>query len=397
MKTTTKKILLTAMIILLGCSLAGCKDQPFEAPPSGPVPVTVQQIETCEISLSSELPGRITAFRTAEIRPQVSGLILKRLFEEGADVQAGQMLYQIDPAFFQAELDNAKAALARAEANLPAARFRAERFTKLLPLKAVSQQDCDDAVAASKQAEAEVESLKAQVKSALINLKYTKIVAPISGRIGRSNVTEGAIVTGYQAMPLATIQPLDPIYVDVPQSTTELLSLRQRLEQGQLDQHGEGQRKVQLLLEDDSIYTQEGSLQFRDISVDPTTGSVILRAVFPNPQAELLPGMFVRAVIREGVNPQAILIPQQAVSRDRKGNPSVLVVDEQNRVKQRMLTLDRAIDKCWLVSAGLAVGDRIIVEGLQKVRPGVEVRAVIQKNNAQVDVKPGNQASSVIN
>ena len=392
-----KNVLLTVMIVLSGCSLAGCKDQAPAASSSGPVPVTVQRVEARQIGLSSELPGRTAAFRIAEIRPQVSGLILKRQFVEGADVKAGEVLYRIDPALFQAELDNTEAALTRAEANLPAVRSRAQRFTKLLPVKAVSQQDHDDAIAALRQTEADVESLKAQVKAARINLQYTKILAPISGRIGRSNVTEGAIVTAYQAMSLATIQQLDPIFVDVPQSTTELLRLRQRLEQGQLDQQGEGQGKVRLILEDGSIYHQEGSLQFRDVSVDPTTGSVILRAVFPNPHGDLLPGMFVRAEIREGVNPQAILIPQQAVSRDRKGNPSVLVVDEQNRVEQRMLTLDRAINDRWLVTAGLAVGDQIIVEGLQKVRPGVEVQAVMREDNSRTDSKSGDQTSPSIN
>ena len=231
------------------------------------------------------------------------------------------MLYQIDPAPFQAALDNAKAALGRAEANLPAIRSRAERYKELLADKAVSQQDYDDAAAALKQAEADIQYWKATVETARINLGYTRVTAPISGRIGRSNVTEGALVTAYQPVALATIQQLDPIYVDVPQSTAELLRLKRRLEDGRLNQDGTNQNKVQLILEDGTAYPLEGTLQFRDVTVDPTTGSVILRIVFPNPEGVLLPGMFVRAVVEEGVNEQAILVPQQAVSRDPKGNP----------------------------------------------------------------------------
>jgi len=330
--------------------------------------VTVH-LETVE--LTTELPGRTSAFRIAEIRPQVSGLIEKRLFTEGSDVKAGHVLYQIDPAPLQAALDNAKAALAQAEANLPAIQLRAERFEELLPDKAVSQQDYDDITATLNQAQAEIKSWKAQVKTATINLDYAKVTAPISGRIGRSNVTAGAIVTAYQAMPLSTIQQLDPIYVDVPQSTTELLRLRDEL----LNRSGTDQNKVTLILENGTEYPSEGTLQFRDVTVDPTTGSVILRVVFPNPNGVLLPGMFVRAVIKEGAK-QAILIPQQGVSHDHKGNPVALIANADGKVEQRMLTLDRAIGDKWLVSTGLAPGDRVIVEGLQKVRPNMVVTVV---------------------
>jgi membrane fusion protein (multidrug efflux system) len=247
---------------------------------------------------------------------------------------------------------------------------------ELLVDKAVSQQDFDDAAAALKQTEADIQYYKATVETARINLGYTSVTAPISGRIGRSNVTEGALVTAYQPAALATIQQLDPMYVDVPQSTAELLRLRRRLEEGRLNHNGEIRNKVRLILDDDAKYPLEGALQFRDVTVDPTTGSVILRVVFPNPKGVLLPGMFVRTVVEEGVNERAILIPQQAVSRNPKGNPVALIVDAEGKVQQRMLTLDRAIGDAWLVSSGLASGDRVIVEGMQKVKPGASVKVV---------------------
>jgi membrane fusion protein (multidrug efflux system) len=363
------------LFALLGVLLMfGCDRPQAPRPPSVPEVATVT-MQPQQIVLTTELPGRTSAFRIAEIRPQVNGLIQKRLFTEGSDVQAGQVLYQIDPASFQAIYDNAKAALGKAEANLPSIRLRADRYRELLPDKAVSQQEYDDAAAALKQAEAEIEFWKATVETAHINLGYTRVTAPISGRIGKSNVTDGALVTAYQAVALTTIQQLDPIYVDVPQSTTELLRLRRNLKEG-VNQHATNQKKVDLLLEDGTAYPLEGTLQFRDVTVDPTTGSVILRLVFPNPNALLLPGMFVRAVVKEGVNEQAILIPQQAVSRDPKGNALALIVDNTGKVQQRMLTIDRAAGDKWLVTSGLGPGDRVIVEGLQRVRPGASVKEV---------------------
>jgi len=328
------------------------------------------------VALTTELPGRTSAYLVAEIRPQVNGIIQKRLFAEGSHVRAGQVLYQIDPAPFQAALENAEAAVAKAEANLHATRSRAERFKELLPEQAVSRQDYDDAAAALKQTEADIRYWKAMARTARINLGYTRITAPVSGRIGKSNVTEGALVTAQQPAPLSIIQQLDPVYVDVPQSTTELLRLKRSLEGGSLNQGGANQKKVKLLLEDGSAYPSAGALQFQDVTVDPSTASVILRVVFPNPNNVLLPGMFVRAVVQEGVKEGAILIPQQGVSRDPKGNPLALVVDAGEKVSQRMLTLDRAIGDKWLVTAGLAPGDRVIVEGMQKVRPGASVKAV---------------------
>ncbi len=348
-----------------------------QQPPPPPVPeVGVVTIGAREIVLTSELPGRTSAFRVAEIRPQVSGLIQKRQFTEGSDVKAGQILYQIDPAPFQVALDNAEAALRRSEANLLATRAREERFRELLVHKAVSRQDYDDAAAVLKQTEADIAYWKAMREEARINLTYTRITAPISGRIGRSSVTEGALVTAYQPLALATIQQLDPLYIDVPQSTTDLLRLQRRLESGMLDQSGAGQKKVKLILEDGTKYPLEGTLQFRDVTVDPTTGTVTLRVVFPNPEGVLLPGMFVRAVVEEGVNPKALLVPQQAVSRDHKGNPFVLIVGADGAAQMRPVTIDRAMGNQWLVTAGLSPGDRVIVEGMQKIRPGVPVKTV---------------------
>lgn len=365
-----------AAALFFGLLTAGCQAPP-QAPPPAPAPqVAVVTVQPQSILLTTELPGRTSAYRIAEIRPQVNGLIQKRLFTEGADVKTGDVLYQIDPAPFQSALNNAKAALGRSAANLPAVRARVERYQELLDDNAVSQQEYDDAAATLNQADADIQYWKASVETARINLAYTRITAPISGRVGRSNVTEGAIVTAYQPLALATIQQMDPIYVDVPQSTAELLRLKRRLAGGLISQEGSNQKKVKLILEDGATYPLEGTLQFRDVTVDPSTGSVILRAVFPNPEGFLLPNMFVRAVMKEGVDEHALMIPQQAVSRDPKGNPVALIVDADAKVQQRMLAIDRAIGDQWLIASGLAEGDRVIVEGIQKVRPGASVKVV---------------------
>lgn len=365
----------SALLLAGTAALVSCSRTPPAAP--APVPeVATFVVGRQPVLLTTELPGRTAPYRIAEIRPQVNGLIQKRLFTEGSDVKEGQALYQIDPAPFQAALDNAQAALSRAEATLPALQSRVDRFKQALADKAVSQQDYDDAEASLRQALADATYWKAMVQTARINLGYARVVSPISGRIGKSSVTDGAIVTAYQPVALATIQQLDPIYVDVPQSTTELLRLKHRLEEGRLTSEGTNGSRVQLLLSDGTHYALEGTLQFRDVSVDPTTASVILRMVFPNPDGMLLPGMFVRAVIQEGVNQQAILIPQQAVSRDPKGNPIALLVGAESKVEQRMLVLDRAIGDQWLVASGLEPGDRIIAEGAQKVRVGAVVKEV---------------------
>jgi membrane fusion protein (multidrug efflux system) len=378
---------LSILGLVIAASAVSCSRT--QAPPT-PVPeVATVTVARQVVLLTTELPGRTSPYLIAEIRPQVNGLIQKRLFTEGSDVRAGQELYQIDPAPFQAAFDAAKAALGRAEASLPAIRLKADRVKEALADKAVSQQDFDDADAALKQVEADIQYYKAAAETARINLGYAHIVSPISGRIGTSTVTDGAIVTAYQPTPLATIQQLDPIYVDVPQSTNELLQLERRLKDGRLARDATNADQVQLILGDGTRYSSDGTLQFRDVSVDPTTASVILRAVFPNPNGVLLPGMFVRAVVKEGVDPQAILVPQQTVSRDTKGNPVALIVNAAGKVEQRQLVIDRAIGGQWLVSSGLAPGDRVIAEGMQKVRPGAEVKAVPFDDG---QTQPGNTA-----
>lgn len=354
-----RTFILLSTVMAMASSGCGRKVAPPVMPPPEVATVTVAPQP---VVLTTELPGRTSPFLIAEIRPQVNGLIQKRLFTEGSDVTVGQALYQIDPAPFQAVFDKAKA-------NLTLTQSRAKRAAELLADKAVSQQEFDDADAALKQAEAELEMAR-------INLGYTKIVAPIAGRVGKSSVTDGAIVMAYQPVVLATIQQLDPIYVDVPQSTADLLRLQRRLADGRLTRDGNGQNVVQLILEDGTKYPSEGTLQFRDVSVDPTTATVILRMVFPNPNGVLLPGMFVRAAVKEGVNDKAILIPQQAVLRDPKGNPMVMIVNAAGTVELRMPKLDRAIGDKWLVSSGLTPGDQVIVEGLMKARPGSPVKAV---------------------
>ncbi|MBI5690492.1 MAG: efflux RND transporter periplasmic adaptor subunit [Verrucomicrobia bacterium] len=368
--------LLRLGVAAVACGFVVSACAPQRAPQAAPPPpeVAVVTVAAQRVVLTTELPGRASPYRIAEIRPQVNGLIQKRLFAEGGDVEAGQALYQIDPAPFQAALNNARAALGRAEASLPAIAARAERFRDLVADKAVSQQNLDDAAAALRQTEADIQFYKATLENARINLGYTRVVAPISGRIGSSAVTDGAIVTAYQPVPLATIQQLDPIYVDVPQSTNELLRLQRRLADGRMAQDANKPDAVRLILEDGTPYPHEGTLQFRDISVDRSTGAVTLRMVFPNPQGVLLPGMFVRTAVKEGVNEKGILVPQPAVMRDPKGNPFSYVVDAQGLAQPRPLKLDRAIGSNWLVSEGLAPGDKVIVEGLQRVRPGSPVR-----------------------
>jgi membrane fusion protein, multidrug efflux system len=379
-------MVLLALMILLG----GCESGP-QAPPARVPEVATVTIAPQQVELTTELPGRTSPFRVAEIRPQVNGIIQKRQFQEGSDVKAGQLLYQIDPAPFKVAQDSAKASLGKAQANLPSIRLRAERYKELLADKAVSRQEYDDAAAAVEQARAEIEYWKAQVEAARINLGYTRVTAPISGRIGKSSVTDGALLTAYQPAFLATIQQLDPIYVDVTQSSAELLRLKRSLESGRLSANDKNGRTVRILLEDGTPYPLEGTLQFREVTVDPTTGSFTLRIVVPNPKHLLLPGMFIRAVVKEGVNDQAILIPQPAVSRDHKGNPAMLLVDAEGKVQQRMLTLDRAIGDQWLVSSGLASGDRVIVEGMLKVRPGMAVKVAPFKDNK---TGPGSKAEA---
>jgi membrane fusion protein (multidrug efflux system) len=355
--------------------LSSCGKRPPAGPPhGGPAEVTFVTMETRAVPLSTELPGRVAASLVAEVRPQVGGIIRERLFTEGGDVKAGDVLYQIDPASYQATFAGAEAALAKAVANLEPLRLRAERYQELLKSEAVSGQDYDDAAAAKKLAEAEIQAAKAALESARIDLEYTKVTAPISGRIGRSAVTNGALVTAGQPAPLATIQALDPVYVDVTQSSAEMLRLRRALASGRLSDSG-GQTKVKLLLDDGTAYPETGTLKFTEAFVDPSTGSVTLRNLFPNPQLMLLPGMFVRTVLEEGVREQGMLVPQRAVTRNPAGEAMVMLINAEEKVEPRVIKTDRTVGDNWLVNDGLQAGERVIMEGLQKARPGTPVVA----------------------
>ena len=358
-------------------TLAACKGGPGgPAPAAGPVEVGVVTIAPAAVTLTRELPGRTSPFRVAEVRARVNGIVQKRLFTEGADVKEGQRLFLIDPAPYQAALAGAQAALARAEANLANATVLAARYADLIQSAAVSQQEADNANATLKTSEADVAAARANEQLARLNLSYTAVTAPVSGRIGRSAVTEGAYVQAAQATLLATVQQLDPIYVDVTQSAAEVLALRRDVESGKLQGAGAGAARVTLVTEDGREYGAPGTLQFADVTVDPGTGSIALRVLFPNPKGDLLPGMFVRARLEQGVDPQALLVPQTGVTRDQKGLPVALVVGAGNKVERRQLVADRTIGDAWLVSGGVKAGEQVIVEGVQKVRPGAEVKAV---------------------
>lgn len=361
--------LLPAGLLLTGCGQANSNNQP--AAPAPQVGVVTLQSQT--VTLSRELPGRVQAAQIAQIRPQVSGIILARQFTEGGQVQAGDTLYQIDPAPFAAALQSAKAAEARAKASVASSSAKANRYRELLKTKAVSQQEYDEAQAAALQASADLLTAQAQINTAQINLNYSKVLAPISGQIGKSSVTTGALVTAGQADSLATVTSLDPIFVDITQSSSELLSLKQALSSGALNQAA---TTVQLTLEDGSRYPHSGTLQFSEVTVNPDTGTVTLRASFPNPQQLLLPGMYVRATVAEGEQPNAILAPQQGVSRNAKGEATALVVSKDGLVEPRVLQTDRTIGSNWLVTGGLHAGEQLIVEGVQKIRPGVPVQVV---------------------
>ena len=369
-------VALTTALVLAGCGKGQPPGMGGMPGMGGPQEVGVVELQPQTMAVTSELAGRTVANVIAEIRPQVGGVIQQRRFQEGGEVKAGELLYQIDPATFQAAFDSATATLAKAEANLVTVRLKAERYKELLTAKAVSQQAFDDADAALKTAEADVAAAKAAQTNARINLNYTRVTSPISGHIGKSSVTQGALVTANQANALATVQQLDPINVDVTQSTRDMMQLKRAFEDGQIKSAGAGQAKVKLLLEDGSTYPLEGKLAFSEATVDAGTSTVALRAVFPNPKRELLPGMYVRAVIEQGVREQSLLVPQQGVSRDPLGNATAMVVGAENKVEPRQIKAERAIGDKWLVTEGLKAGDRLIVEGLQKVRPGAAVNPV---------------------
>jgi membrane fusion protein (multidrug efflux system) len=429
------KRIFTMGVFILGLITSGCGSQHAAPPPATPE-VSIVTVKPERVVMTTELPGRTSAYFVAEIRPQVNGIIQKRLFDEGSDVRAGQVLYQIDAAPFQAAYDNAAANLTvmrkaadRARAALEASiavvtRQRATlelsqtnrlRLEELFKERAASASQRDQAVTEAEVAEATLRGAEAQVKSdregvaaaeaairqaeaaletARINLGYTRITAPISGRIGKSNVTVGALATAYQGSAFATIQQIDPIYMDATQSSARLLQLKRNIAAGRINGSGRNRTRVKLLLEDGTPYPLEGALKFSEVTVDPSTGSFILRMIFPNPKHVLLPGMYARAIVQEGEVDRAILVPQQAVARDAKGNPIALIVDSSSKVQQRMLTLDRAIGDRWLVSSGLNPGDQVVVEGIQKVRPDAAVRSVPFQEGGTSGVPPGKTAQA---
>jgi membrane fusion protein, multidrug efflux system len=369
-RTLTAAVL--AGILLTGCDNSGPANASMNAPRA--MEVDVVTLHSQAVSLTTELSGRTSAYRIAEVRPQVSGIILERLFSEGSDVKAGEVLYRIDPASYKAEVAIAEAAVARARASESSARLKAQRYAKLVKTNAISTQDHDDAQASLKQQQAEIASAQAQLDAARINLAYTEIKAPIDGRIGKSAMTEGALVTAQQSTALASIQQLNPLYVDMRQSTAELLRLKRSLADGTLVTVAGDKAAIRLHLEDGSIYAQQGLLQFADVSVDESTGMVNLRAEIPNPDLFLLPGMFVRGEITEGERPQGLLVPQVAVTRTPNGRATVLTVDAENTVALQDISISRAIGDQWLVESGLEDGVRVITAGTQKVRPGMTVR-----------------------
>ena len=375
--------ILCALFIL---NLTGCDDSANNKTSSSEAPeVQVMTLQPQALPMSTDLPGRTSAYRVSEVRPQVAGIILKRTFVEGSDVNAGDVLYQIDPAPFNATFNNAKAAVAEAKANASIAQATLNRYRPLLGTRYISRQDYDQAAATAAQTRAAVEAAQAALESARINLSWSTLTSPISGRVGRSSVTEGALVQASQADALATVQQLDPLYVDVTQSSQDFLRLQQELASGRLQQQA-GKARVNVLLADGSTYPESGTLAFSDVTVDQTTGSITLRAIVPNPHHNLLPGMFVRVRLEEGVNPQALLIPQRAVTRTPHGDPTAMVVTSDNKVEVRTLNLSQTVGDNWLVAGGIAPGERVITSGVQRAQPGMQVKPV--------DAVPSSQPAS---
>lgn len=373
-----------AALLLLYTALAGCSSQaqPAAAEPLPPE-VGVVTVHRASVPVTTELPGRTAAYLVAQVRARVDGIVQKREFDEGGDIQANERLYQIDPAPYQAALQSAQAQLARARASLESTSAQADRDKVLVASNAISKQTYINAVAARDQAAADVESGLAAVRTATINLGYTDVVSPITGRVGPSLVTQGAYVQASAATPMATVQQIDPIYVDLNETSVDGLRLRQQVATGRIHLNGPDQTKVRLVLEDGSSYAHEGLLQFTDISVNQGTGSVTVRAIFPNPDHLLLPGMFVRAVIDEGTNDHAMLVPEDGVTHDRNGRATVLVVGKDNKVMQRTVSASRTLGESWVVEGGLQDGDRVVVSGVQRVQPGMQVRAVAALASAQ--------------
>jgi len=368
----------TAMLCAVLCAaLSACGGHAAGPPPARLPQVTVVKLQVQPVTLTRNLPGRTSAYLLAEIRPQASGIVKRRNFVEGGNVAAGQVLYELDDSLYRAEYESAKAGLRKAQAIESAARLAAVRSAELARIEAVSAQDNESAIAALGQADAEVAAAQAAVASSAVNLAYARIVAPIGGHIGKSNVTQGALVTAGQAAPLATIQQLDPIYVEVNQSSSEWLALKQDINAGRVQSDRSG-APAKILLENGELYAYQGKLQFADVTVDSTTGNFLLRAIVPNPNGLLLPGMYVRAVLNEGVRMQGLLVPQVGITRDPKGVASALVVDKDGKVEVRTVRVSRTIGDQWLVEEGLSAGDNLIVEGLQKVQPGMKVQAAEQ-------------------
>ena len=389
--TAEKRLIVGLLLEAVAVLGSGCGSHSAPPPPPKPA-VAVVYLQPQAVSLTTELPGRVSPVRSADVRPQVSGVLLKRLFKEGAVVVAGQQLYEIDPAPYEAALASSRATLAHARASVTAARLTVERYKALVEAHAVSRQDYDNAVATLEQDQADVASGEAAVRTAEINLAYTKVYSPITGRTGRSAVTEGALVTADQTTSLVTITQLDPVYVDLTQPSTTLLRLKRELATGQIRHVDANQAPAKLLFEDGSPYKSPGALQFSEVTVDQGTGSVTLRAIFPNAQGLLLPGMFVRATIEEGVRQGAILAPQQGITHAPDGSATALVVGANDTVEKRSIELDRALGDEWLVTHGLAAGDRLIVSGVQKVKPGMQVAVRQQAAARETVTEPSRSA-----
>ncbi|MGW7773668.1 efflux RND transporter periplasmic adaptor subunit [Pseudomonas machongensis] len=368
-----------AILALLTLALTGCNDAP-EQDAQAPAPqVQVETVQLQAMAISTELSGRILAPRTAEVRARVAGVVLKRVYREGSDVKQGDVLFLIDPAPFKADHDSARAALAKAEATLYQARLQEQRYRELVDDKAVSRQEYDNARAAFLQADAQVAEARAALERARLNLGYATVTAPISGRVGRALVTEGALVGQNETTALAVIQQLDPIHADVTQSTRDLNALRRAMRAGELQQVGQDQARATLIQDDGSAYPLPGKLLFSDISVDPSTNQITLRSEFPNPDLDLLPGSYVRVRLEQALQPKGISVPQRAILRDSAGVPKVLVVDAQQRIEERQVVLGNAQGDRWIVSEGLAPGERVVVEGLQHVKVGDQVRVDADK------------------
>ena len=390
MKNLRIKTPFVVVVLAAGLLLGACKDSKQGPPPSaaGPIEVGTVTLSSQMVNLSVELPGRTAAYRIAEVRPQVSGIVLKRLFTEGSEVKAGELLYQINPATYQAAFDSAKAALARIEAMEYSARLKANRYRMLVRTKAVSDQEQIEVEAGWKQAVAEVAAARAALENARINLDYTKITAPITGRVGKSLISEGALVTAQQATALAIIQQLDPLYIDVSQSSNELLQLKKKLAAQGPQTEAQAKTDVKVLLPDNSEYSEIGTLEFSDVTVDQSTGTVTMRATVANPRHELLPGMFVRARLTKKQEQQAILVPQASIVRNNRGEALVMLVNDKSEVEARPVQTGQNLGDKIVITEGLHDGERLIVEGLQKIKPGVPVSVAAQQPGVQAQAAP---------